>query len=139
MSASTGVTMSVGALTPGVLTLPVFERGWYDACPSCSASVACRRGLSACGSSATAPGGNNNPTTTYYAGVFASAGATGSFTATTTTPASSDVVVALSADPLGSGSSAPSGSGVHALSGTQITIIVTLINPAKSFTLTGTV
>ncbi len=96
--------------------------------------------LSACGSSGTAPSGGNptgpggggNPTTTTYVGAVASPAATGSFKATITTPASNKVLAA-SAARAGIG---PAGTTVHPLSGSSMTITITLLN-GSTLTLSG--
>ena len=91
--------------------------------------------LGACGSGSTEPQ-NSTPTTTHYAGVFSSPGATGSFTATAPTPPSGLRLATLSTGRVGSG---PAGSSMSAVSATTMTVVVTLINPARTFTLTGSV
>ncbi len=91
--------------------------------------------LGACGSGSTEPQ-NSTPTTTHYAGVFSSPGATGSFTATAPTPPSGLRLATLSTGRVGSG---PAGSSMSAVSATTMTVTVTLINPARTFTLTGSV
>ena len=91
--------------------------------------------LGACSSGSTEPQ-NSTPTTTHYAGVFSSPGATGSFTATAPTPPSGLRLATPSTGRVGSG---PSAASPYAVSATTMTVVVTLINPARTFTLTGSV